>query len=439
MNIFYIVAGTGGRFLCDRCIRDSSLIAALRNAGHKVSVVPVFLPFDDDGIEQASVDADDVYIGAINAWITRQLRWFGRIPPVLRRFLDSSRLLRRAAGRSVHMFQQTNAEMTLEILKGEDGVHSLEIHEMARRLADLGRPDVIVASTALLLGIAGPLRKALKAPVGCLFHDELKWIDSLPDEKAARVRDCLARRSSEADFLIATSSSEADVVSRTLNVPGDRMHMIRPGIRTEGFATEPLAVRPPAVGYAARLSDSNGLGVLVEAYARLKSQRPLLKTLRLRVTGGHLAEDEDFLEGLATRLSELGMEKDVERMDDFSHKGRIDLFHGLSAFSVPAPSGLACSMTTLEAMAAGIPVVEPEIGGAAELVRESGGGLVYDPSDIEQYTEALRRVLEDTEGARVMGLAGRKYVLAKCAIENAAAEFIAVCEQASTRFRAETP
>jgi len=435
MNIFYVVAGTGGRFLCDASIRDSNLVAGLRGAGHRVAVLPVYLPFDDDGIEEASCGENEIYAGATGVWIAQRFPWFGRIPPVMRRPLDSPRILRWAAARCVPLSQRPTVEMTLEMLKGEEGIHGRTIADMARRVSLLGRPDAVVLSASLLLGLAGPLRKTLKAPVGCFFHDELRWIQGMPEEVQSRVLDMLARRSSEADFLIAPSAGEAELVSKRLRTGEQRIHVVRPGIRTEGFAPEPVAVRPPTVGYAARMSDGSGLGVLVEAFARLKRQRPLLRTLRLRVTGGALDEDSDFLEGLAARLSETGMAGDVEKHDDFSRRGRLDFLHGLSAFSVPCPSGLAWNMTAMEAMAAGIPVVEPENGGAAELVRESGGGLVYDPSDIEQYTEALRRVLEDVEGARQMGLAGRKHVLANCAVERAAAELATVCEKASACLR----
>jgi glycosyltransferase involved in cell wall biosynthesis len=82
----------------------------------------------------------------------------------------------------------------------------------------------------------------------------------------------------------------------------------------------------------------------------------------------------------------------------------------------------------LEALASGVPAVQPAVGAFPELIEETGGGLLYDPSDIEQYIEALARLLLNPDTAREMGQRGRAYVRAHFTIEQMAREMIGVYE-----------
>ena len=49
MKVVHIVPGSGGTFYCQNCVRDTSLVKALRRLGHDVLMVPLYLPiFTDD-------------------------------------------------------------------------------------------------------------------------------------------------------------------------------------------------------------------------------------------------------------------------------------------------------------------------------------------------------------------------------------------------------
>ncbi|MEZ4449500.1 MAG: glycosyltransferase [Nannocystaceae bacterium] len=56
------------------------------------------------------------------------------------------------------------------------------------------------------------------------------------------------------------------------------------------------------------------------------------------------------------------------------------------------------SLTTLESMAAGTPVVAPRSGGAAELVDRFGFGLTFEPGSIDALESAIRSVVGDVDG-----------------------------------------
>jgi glycosyltransferase involved in cell wall biosynthesis len=83
--------------------------------------------------------------------------------------------------------------------------------------------------------------------------------------------------------------------------------------------------------------------------------------------------------------------------------------------------GEAFGTFILEALAAGVPVVQPRLGGFTELVTDTGGGLLYEPNSPESLADALAEVLADPGQARAMGAAGRRAVLARYTAERMAA------------------
>jgi len=66
------------------------------------------------------------------------------------------------------------------------------------------------------------------------------------------------------------------------------------------------------------------------------------------------------------------------------------------------------SVATLEAMAAGLPVVVTRTGGTAELVVEGVNGLTFEWADVETLTTHLKRFALDRSLARTMGAASRQ-------------------------------
>ena len=61
---------------------------------------------------------------------------------------------------------------------------------------------------------------------------------------------------------------------------------------------------------------------------------------------------------------------------------------------------------TLEAMAAGVPVVAARASGAVGLIADGVTGLIVAPTDIEGYADALQRFCEDDAFRAAAGAAG---------------------------------
>jgi glycosyltransferase involved in cell wall biosynthesis len=65
-------------------------------------------------------------------------------------------------------------------------------------------------------------------------------------------------------------------------------------------------------------------------------------------------------------------------------------------------------LVTLEAMAAGVPVVASAVGGIPDQIRHDKEGLLVPPGDTGALGDALLELLRDPDRARRLGEAGRR-------------------------------
>lgn len=99
---------------------------------------------------------------------------------------------------------------------------------------------------------------------------------------------------------------------------------------------------------------------------------------------------------------------------------RRDMPDVLAAADVVADlswGGLGITGTLREAMALARPVIASTAGGNPELVENGRSGLLVPPRDAAAFAAALRRLLEDRDLGRRLGLAGRDRILAGFTVE----------------------
>ena len=83
----------------------------------------------------------------------------------------------------------------------------------------------------------------------------------------------------------------------------------------------------------------------------------------------------------------------------------------------------------LEASACGLPVVAGASGGAPDAVIEGVTGVVVDGTDNPEITDAIVSLLNDSEKARAMGIAGRQWIVENWRWEIWSAQFNKLLEQ----------
>jgi len=95
--------------------------------------------------------------------------------------------------------------------------------------------------------------------------------------------------------------------------------------------------------------------------------------------------------------------------------------------SVPAPYDEPKGVFLLEAMASGVPVVQPRRGAFTEIVEKTGGGLLVAPDDPKALGEALYELWQDRGKAATLGERGFQGVRAHYSVAHSADRFLEVC------------
>jgi glycosyltransferase involved in cell wall biosynthesis len=81
------------------------------------------------------------------------------------------------------------------------------------------------------------------------------------------------------------------------------------------------------------------------------------------------------------------------------------------------------SLTILEAMASGLPVVTTRVGGNPEVVHDGASGLLVPARDASALAQALLQVYRDSEMGRRLGVAGRRRAEEKFDVRRMVAQY----------------
>ena len=135
-------------------------------------------------------------------------------------------------------------ELTLSMLRGEEGNQVRELEQLVSWLKEHHRPDVICLSNALLIGMARRLREALGVPVVCLLEGDDAFLDSLPSPEREESWEEIRRRVTDVSLFIAPSRYYADVMAERAAIPRERLAQIYNGINLDGSLSK-LPDAPP--------------------------------------------------------------------------------------------------------------------------------------------------------------------------------------------------
>src|SRR5260370_10727006 len=157
MKILAITAGAANMY-CGSCVRDNALGAGLTGEGHDVILLPLYAPTLTD---EVNVSADKVFFGGISVYLEQKSALFRHLPPIVDRLWDSMYALRAASKRSIATSPQLLGELTVSMLKGEEGNQRKEFGKLVDWLLSEAPPDVVSLPNSLLIGLAGPIKGAL--------------------------------------------------------------------------------------------------------------------------------------------------------------------------------------------------------------------------------------------------------------------------------------
>ncbi len=417
---------------CGGCLRDNALVAALRKLGHQVTMVPLYLPLTLDEADQTS--GTPVFFSGLNVYLEQKSALFRAAPGWLHNLLASPRLLKWAAGRAAKTRAADVGELTCSMLRGEMGNQARELETLIAWLKTQPPPDVLCLSNALLIGMVRRLKAELRVPVACALQGEDSFLDALPEPHRAACWQTLAERAAEVELFIAPSRYFGDLMRKRLGLAVERVQVVHNGINLEGYETRRAdgGGDAPALGFFARMCPEKGLDTLVEAYIRLR-RRGRAGALKLRVGGSCGPADRPFVESLRERLRASGLLGDAEFHPNPDRAAKLDFLRSLSVFSVPAGYGEAFGLYVIEALAAGVPVVQPRVAAFPELLEATGGGLLCAPDDPQALAEAIEELLLDPARARALGESGRRAVFERFSAGVMAQAVARVCAGMASR------
>jgi len=430
MRILHITAGAA-RMYCGSCLRDNALAAELIARGHDVALLPVYTPTLTD---EPNVSRGRVFFGGISVYLQQHVPLFRRTPRLLDRLWDSNLALKLASRSSIPTDPRMLGEMTVSMLRGEEGNQRKELAKLVEWLKTEPAFDVISLPYTLLLGLAKPLREAAGRPVSCTLQGEDLFLEGLPEPYRSESLRLIGENVRHVDAFIAVSDYYREFMPGYLGIPEEKMRVVPLGINLDGYEAKGRrpAGRPFTVGYFARVAPEKGLHLLAEAY-RIAREGGRLEGARLEAAGYLGAEHEDYLRGIERRMAEWGLGGEFAYRGALDRAGKIEFLHGLDLLSVPATYDEPKGISLLEAMACGVPVVQPRRGAFTEVVTRTGGGLLVEPNDAHSLAEGILSLAADPTHAAQLGESGYEGVRRHYSVGRMAERAVEVYEELSRR------
>lgn len=402
MRVAYLVSGAAGMY-CGSCMRDNRLAGTLIRQGRQVTLVPMYTPLRTD---EEDVSSGRIFFGGVNVYLQQKSALMRRVGPWLDRWLDAPWLLRGVSRWASSTSAGKLGALTVAVLRGADGALAREVEKLIAGLRPL-RPTVIHLPFLMFAGLARTLREAFDATVVCSMTGEDIFLDALKEPWRGETFALIREGAAHVDAFVApTTYYRAHAVAH-FGLPAERVHDVPMGIHVDDFRrVGPPPDGPPVIGYFARICPEKGVGVLCEAFTRLRARG---RVCRLRI-GGYLGRsDRAFWKATYRRLAREGLGSEVDFVGETDRAGKIAFLHALHVFSVPAVYHEAKGLYVLEALAAGVPVVLPRQGSFPELVEATGGGRLYD-GGAEALADALESLLDDAAQRVELGRRGAESV-----------------------------
>ena len=376
---------------CGSCMHDNTLANALMAAGAEVSLVPTYTPIR---VDEESASERHIYLGGINVYLESRSRIWRRLPGLLKGWLDAPWAINLATRIGVSSDAKKLGELTLDMLAGEDGPERRAIEELVDHLVAL-TPDVIVFSNALLSGILRPLKRRFGGAVYALLQGDDVFLEDLPADFREKAIAAVSKQAAEFDGYLVHSNYYREFMSQYLRLPIEKFHQVPLGIDLTGHdgLPEPRNNGRFAVGFFARICPEKGLHNLVEAFRLFHRQHP---DTVLKAGGSLTKKDARYFKTLKSEAKNLGDAFDYIGSPP-THEKKVEFLKSLDVLSVPTSYREPKGLYVLEALANGVPVVQPRHGAFPELLEATNGGLLVEPEDPEQLAEALSRLYQNTE------------------------------------------
>jgi glycosyltransferase involved in cell wall biosynthesis len=421
MKILALTAGASGMY-CGTCLRDNALAAELSRQGHDVILLPLYTPTRTD---EANVSHPRVFFNGISIYLQQNWPLLRRLPPFVFRLLESGWLLRLATSRSVPVDPKLLGELTVAMLQGRDGALRQEFDKLTLWLSTQQAPVVVDIPHTLLIALARPLKELLGCPIVCTLQGEDLFLGGLIEPYRSQSLSLIAECGRHVDMFIASSQYYAEFMSRFLSIPASKIRVVPLGINLQGHAPVRSGDGVFRAGYMARIAPEKGLHLLVDAWCLLRKDKGLGPG-RLEVAGYLPPANRGYLREAERTMQSHGLAGEFRYHGEVDRPEKIRFLQGLDVLSVPSTFDEPKGIFVLEALANGVPVVQPRRGAYPEVLARTGGGLLVEPDSAAALADALRTLWLDAALRRRLGDEGCAAVREHHSIERMAKATAAV-------------
>jgi glycosyltransferase involved in cell wall biosynthesis len=415
MRILYLASGAGEMY-CGSCLQGNTLVAAVRKAGEDAILAPLYTPLRTDEDNQS---IDRMAYGGVNVFLQQRWALFRHTPWFLDRLLDRPRLLRWLGRRSAAVRPEALGELTVSMLRGEEGRQRKELDKLIDWARREIRPRIVHLSSVLLAGLARQIARRLEVPVVATLSGEDLFLDGLAEPYRREALAVLGQRCGDLAALIAPNRYYARHMTGYLGLRPELVHVIPLGLNLAGHATavssplvpprEPGPAGRRVVGYLARICPEKGLHLLVEA-TELLAADPNVPPFRVLAAGYLGPADRPYLKKMLDQVERRGWADRFVYLGELSRVDKLAFLQSLDVMAMPTAYPESKGLPVLEAWANGVPVVVPEHGAFPEMIADSGGGLLFKPGDARSLAERLAELLSAPQQAAEHGRRGQQAV-----------------------------
>jgi glycosyltransferase involved in cell wall biosynthesis len=426
MRILSLTAGAASMY-CGSCMRDNALAAELIRQGHDVTLLPFYTPTltDEDNVSRS----EQVFFGGISVYLEQHMPWF-RSGRLLDAIVDAPGVIKAFTSGSIAVDPKQLGDMTVSTLRGVNGHQRKEIEKLIEFVKDEPAPDVVNIPYTLLISLAAPLKRALGRPIVMTLQGEDLFLDALPEPYRAEALALVRSQIADVDLFIAVSEYYARFMRDYLGIPESKIRVATLGVNTNDLSVSPRlpalgsrlsAMRDPfTIGFFARIAPEKGLHNLADAYRILRTEKGLPPS-RLLAAGYLPPEHKPYLAGIAESLRAAGLGEEFVYRGTVDRAKKVRFFHEIDVLSVPSPYREPKGLYLLEAMACGVPVVQPDFGAFPEIIARTGGGLLAKSEAGADVADAILELWKDPARAAALGRAGADGVRQHYTVQHMAA------------------
>ncbi|MGE3493057.1 MAG: glycosyltransferase family 4 protein, partial [Vicinamibacterales bacterium] len=386
MRILSLTAGAASMY-CGSCLRDNALAARLIKLGHDVTLLPFYTPTLTDEVNVSR--QQQVFFGGISVFLEQHSSLFRKAPRFVGRLLDAPGVIKAFTSGSISVDPKELGALTVSTLRGELGHQKQEIDKLIEFLRDEPAFDIANIPYTLLISLAAPLKRALGCPVVVTLQGEDLFLDALPEPYRAEALALVRAQVADVDLFIAVSEYYARYMRDYLAIPAEKMRVATLGVNVDDLTvTTRTRGETFTIGFFARIAPEKGLHNLAEAYRILRTEKGLPPS-RLVAAGYLPPEHRSYLEGIGARLGAAGLGEEFVYRGTVDRAKKVEFLHDIDVLSVPSGYHEPKGLYLLEAMACGVPVVQPNHGAFTEVIGRTGGGVLAASESGADVADAL--------------------------------------------------